>query len=136
MGEWGNDYKLFSYDGFAYALNEQYILYLTYPLIKDLTKEERKAVLTYRFGEEDSKDKRKPRFGDVCLYFGKVVASKLNTKGTPPFLIKDTELKDAEDEYLEGFKSIESNSGIIAFVPDEHVDKVLSALLIKFPLGI
>jgi hypothetical protein len=137
LGAWGENYKLYSYDGFAYAINENYILYLTYPQVKSLNKDEKKETLQYRFGEEGSRDKRKPRYGDVCLYFGRVVASKMNKAGKPSFSSAKVS-EEAKNNLLEqdNLYCISSASGAIAYVEEKHLDIVSEALQMKSPRGI
>jgi hypothetical protein len=137
LGEWGKDFKLFSYDGFAYAVNENYFIYITYPLVKDLNKDERKDILTYRFGEEGAREKRKPRYGDVCLYYGRVVTSKPNKVGKASFEIKECD-REAVNGYLdnEELVTIRSASGDIAYVRKEFAETVCNALTLKTPKGI
>jgi hypothetical protein len=137
LGEWGDDYKLFSFDGFAYAINNQYILYLTYPLIKNLTKDEKKDILVYRFGEEGARDKRKPRTGDVCLYFGRVVASKVNKTGQPLYTVTDIDESLIKTRIENGLLvAIESKSGQIGYVPKDLSEDILNSLLTKYPQGL
>jgi hypothetical protein len=137
LGEWGNDFKLFSYDGFAYAINDNFILYLTYPQVKTLNKEDRKDILLYRFGEEGSKDKRKPRYGDVCLYYGRVVASKPNKAGKPSFEARECDREAIMDKLNNDvLVAIHSSSGEVGYVPKDLSEGILNALLMRFPRGL
>jgi hypothetical protein len=136
LGEWGENYKLYSYDGFAYALNENYIHYITYPLVRNLNKDERREVLNYRFGEEGSRDKRKPRYGDVCLYYGRITATKPNKAGKAPYQVtecnREAVMTRIDNETLVAISSL---SGEIAYVPKDLSEDMLNALQSKSPRG-